>query len=292
MRNPVYILSKGRPHCATARTLIDIGYPAEVTIVCGDDDETIQDYVDNFGEERIVVFDKDEWWSRCDMMDAYGRSKASGISPVRNFIIELARKQGHDRCWELDDDFVKFCMLDSKGRSHKITDGQRLYDELDKVEDFGRMVGIPIVGIAMNEPVWKLPIRMSYEVSSIHNVDTSTDMLYRARIFEDAVRMFDFMRTGIIEARFNHIHGVTEEPWHGALDNINNGNRGGMHEQYVDVSGERGKLDGVAVRNVGYTTMALPMACILAMEGNAYVKRYRDRRYRPKIIREQYAKGR
>ena len=289
---PIYILSKGRPYCMTADALRSMSNPADFLIVCGSDDATVPEYVENFGSENVIVFDHDKWWEDSDMMDAYGRSKASGISPVRNFIAWHARSNGLDRCWQLDDDIAEFKFVSPSG-VESIHDGNRLVDIASAVEDYARSGNIRTIGFTAWESTPEMCMKVGHEVCTIHNTSTEGKP-YRARIFEDAVRMFDSLRVGEIQYQVAFLAGVVGNDWYGrslsekSLD-------GGMKEQYDDIADNNHDNDGlnaVNVRNVGYTTMALPMACILAMEGNAYVKRYRDRRYRPKIIREQYAKGR
>ena len=54
--NKIYIISKGRPNCTTALTLIKMKYKGEWFIVCGNNDDSILDYKKNFGDKRIIVF--------------------------------------------------------------------------------------------------------------------------------------------------------------------------------------------------------------------------------------------
>ena len=80
----VYIISKGRPQCHTARTLERIDYPGEWFIVCGNNDETLEQYLANWGEEHVKVFDWYDEVKRTDTMDNFGfGSMPSGACPVR-----------------------------------------------------------------------------------------------------------------------------------------------------------------------------------------------------------------
>ena len=54
--NTIYIISKGRPNCTTARTLEGLDYPGDWFIVCGTNDETLPDYKRRWGE-RVLVFE-------------------------------------------------------------------------------------------------------------------------------------------------------------------------------------------------------------------------------------------
>ena len=93
----IYIISKGRPKCTTAKTLEKIGYPGEWFIVCGNNDETLQEYRDMWGE-RVIVFDWYEEIKRTDTLDNFGfESMASGAVPVRNATCDIARSRGERR---------------------------------------------------------------------------------------------------------------------------------------------------------------------------------------------------
>ena len=51
--NTIYIISKGRPQCHTARTLTEMNYPGPWFIVCGNNDETLEEY--KADKERIIT---------------------------------------------------------------------------------------------------------------------------------------------------------------------------------------------------------------------------------------------
>lgn len=106
--NTVYIISKGRPECHTARTLERIEYPGEWFIVCQDDDETLGEYRERWGD-HVLTFDWHEQIKTLDTMDNFGFEKMpSGACPVRNATAEISRQRGERRHWQFDDDYVGF----------------------------------------------------------------------------------------------------------------------------------------------------------------------------------------
>ena len=59
MRNDfaIFILTHGRPDTQlTLKTLLACGYTGRWYLVLDDQDDTIQKYIDNFGADRIIVF--------------------------------------------------------------------------------------------------------------------------------------------------------------------------------------------------------------------------------------------
>ena len=55
--NTIYIFSKGRPECITANTLNRIDYTGEWFICCQEDDETLNEYIENWGKEKVLTYD-------------------------------------------------------------------------------------------------------------------------------------------------------------------------------------------------------------------------------------------
>lgn len=104
----VFIPSKGRPECLTARTLDAIGYPGESFIVCEEGDPDLPGYIANFGDGRVLTFDHAAATGATDLMDDLGDAMPSGVAPARNAICAIARSWGLRRCWQLDDDASGF----------------------------------------------------------------------------------------------------------------------------------------------------------------------------------------
>lgn len=100
----VFILCYGRPdNCDTLNTLRKANYTGKYYLVLSTDDSTISRYIDNFGEEHILIFDKNKLDFDC--MDTFGNKKC--VVYARNVCFELAKQVGVRYFLELDDDYTK-----------------------------------------------------------------------------------------------------------------------------------------------------------------------------------------
>lgn len=103
----VFILTHGRAdNVKTAKTLKRQGYTGKTFFVVDDQDEQVDRYRANFGEDRVLVFDKEEQWRKCDPMDNAHRMGV--ILYARNACFDLAKKVGVKYFLELDDDYRQF----------------------------------------------------------------------------------------------------------------------------------------------------------------------------------------
>lgn len=258
--NVIFIPSKGRPQCLTASYLKDIDYPSEVIIVVGDDDDTYQEYVDTWGNESVILFDKELAARDTDMMDAFGDSRASGVAPARNAIIEIARGMGLDRCWLMDDDYDSLWVLHSNGNHEKIRDGNRLFGLLEQIEDFGRQTNIPVVGFREG-PSTRRYDGHGCRVYCAHNIstDAKTFNKFAGRMLDDSIHTARQLRVGRSDFLFQHMYvKQADKPY--AYNDKAGEQGGGMNEAYTESDGmevaERQAL--VRCRYIGYNVMQSP----------------------------------
>ena len=103
----VFILTHGRADSVkTAKQLDRDGYTGKTFFVVDDQDDQVDRYRENFGKDRVLVFDKEEQWRKCDPMDNAHRMGV--ILYARNACFDLARKVGVKYFLELDDDYRSF----------------------------------------------------------------------------------------------------------------------------------------------------------------------------------------
>ena len=108
MRNDfaVFILSHGRPDkVVTLKTLKRLGYTGKYYIVLDDEDKTLQEYKNTFGEDHILLFNKDKVEQSFDTMDNLSNKKV--VVYARNVCFDFARQLGLKYFLELDDDYVR-----------------------------------------------------------------------------------------------------------------------------------------------------------------------------------------
>lgn len=110
----VFILCYGRPdNCDTLKTLLNSGYTGKYFLVLSNDDNSVAKYISNFGNDHIIIFDKND--IHFDCMDTFGNKKC--VVYARNACFEIAKKIGVRYFLELDDDYthIRF-RYESKGK--------------------------------------------------------------------------------------------------------------------------------------------------------------------------------
>ena len=103
----VFILTHGRPNnVLTLKTLKKCGYNGEVYFILDNEDKTIDQYIDNFGKEMIIVFDKKAMADRVDEGNNFDERRT--ITHARNACFEIAEKLRVEYFLQLDDDYYEF----------------------------------------------------------------------------------------------------------------------------------------------------------------------------------------
>lgn len=200
--NTVYIISKGRPRCTTARTLTRIGYPGEWFIVCGNNDETLDEYKANWGD-RVIVFDWYEEIKHTDTLDNFGfEIKASGACPVRNVVARISRERGEERHWQLDDDYNKFAAI--KNINGRLRNRRLLGKELERwllcIAKFGDKAKLPNVGFgpALIESAPENWRKMKRRIFNAHNMinDENIRTEWVSRLNDDLINAINTWKSG------------------------------------------------------------------------------------------------
>ena len=184
-------MSKGRPQCKTAKLLKKLKYPGEWFIVCGDNDETIPEYQQNYGVDKVLIFDWKKYFNKCDFMD--NTKSLSGAIPARNAIKDIAKKRGENRHWQWDDDYTGFRWFDCKEFRWRSLEGEELQEKLQDIANFGEMVranniGFDLATVCANgvEGV-RFILQMGQRVFNFHNLPTNDNLWikWRGRMNDD-----------------------------------------------------------------------------------------------------------
>ncbi len=112
----VFIISHGRPdNVVTLKTLKRCGYLGPLFIVCDNEDKTVDRYRENFGVEKVLVFNKAEYAARVDNCDNFQNRRTT--THARNACFDFASSLGFDYFLVLDDDYTdfRFC-FDRRGK--------------------------------------------------------------------------------------------------------------------------------------------------------------------------------
>ena len=103
----IFILTHGRPdHVITYNTLVKANCSYPIYIVVDNEDSTIDKYKENFGEDRVIVFDKLAISKKIDEADNFSDRRA--IVYARNACFDIAENLGYTYFLELDDDYTQF----------------------------------------------------------------------------------------------------------------------------------------------------------------------------------------
>lgn len=102
-----FIISHGRPDkVVTLNTLKRCGYTGPLFIVCDNEDKTVAQYRQNFGAERVLVFDKLHYATLVDNADNFQNRRTT--THARNACFDFAAQLGFEYFLVLDDDYTDF----------------------------------------------------------------------------------------------------------------------------------------------------------------------------------------
>ena len=120
----VFILTHGRPNnVITYKTLLKCGYTGKVYFIVDNEDKTIEQYKANFGDDRVIVFNKKEIADKVDEGNNFDERRT--ITHARNACFEIAENLGIKYFVELDDDYYYF--------GYRFDTGARIIKNLDSV---------------------------------------------------------------------------------------------------------------------------------------------------------------
>ena len=103
----IFILSyKRADNMYTIDSLLNSNYTGKYYIILGNDDPTINEYIDKYGNDKIIVFDKEEQARLVDTCDNFDKRKV--ILYARNFCFDIAKELGYKYFLQLDDDYTGF----------------------------------------------------------------------------------------------------------------------------------------------------------------------------------------
>lgn len=103
----VFILSHGRPNDVfTFDTLKKQGYTGKIYIIIDNTDKSSQRYIDKFGVDNVIIFNKQEVANTTDQGDNLNDLRTT--THARNAIFDAAKKMNINTFVQLDDDYTAF----------------------------------------------------------------------------------------------------------------------------------------------------------------------------------------
>ena len=139
----VFILTHGRPdNVKTFSTLKKCGYTGKVYFIIDNEDKTIDKYIQNFGKENIVVFDKKAMADSIDEGNNFDNRKV--IIHARNACFKIAKDLGIKYFMQFDDDYYYF--------GYRYETGAKIIKNLDvvikKMLDFYKSINIKSIAFS------------------------------------------------------------------------------------------------------------------------------------------------
>jgi hypothetical protein len=128
----IFILSHGRPdNIWTLKTLKKGNYTGKLYIVIDNEDKTAERYYENFGRDKVIMFDKKAEADDCDEGNNFDERRT--ITHARNATFKIAKQLGIKYFMHLDDDFkqMAYKVIDKGIAKQKpIKDLNRLFANL------------------------------------------------------------------------------------------------------------------------------------------------------------------
>jgi len=274
--NTIYIISKGRPDCLTAATFEKMGYTGEWFILCGNNDETIPQYIERWGKDRVIIFDWYETVKECDFLDNFGTENyGSGCVPVRTANHQIATEQGKTRYWQFDDDYNGFYyLMPQKKKWHRLT-GEEFEEEIFKLAKYAHTSKLSNIGFAVASDTRPEKYKdVGHRVFNAHNLPTDNNLFtkWRSRMNEDLINAIETYRQPKYELFVKYMN-ITMAPTQSM--------GGGNTEIYLQ--------DGT-VRKAAYAVMIDPKNVKLTIRHGRYHHICNWGRMIPKVVSGKHAK--
>lgn len=140
----VLILTHGRPdNVVTIDSLRRAGYTGDIHFVVDNEDKSADQYIKNFGADKVHIFDKKAYADSADECNNFNERRT--ITHARNASFDIAKKIGVKYFMQLDDDYTSFSYRnEEEGLSIK---------SLDKILDYFLEFykSIPALSIAFSQ---------------------------------------------------------------------------------------------------------------------------------------------
>lgn len=197
---PIYIISKGRADSRlTVKSMEEIGCPYRIVI----EESEYSDYAAVIPAENILVLPKDfreTHGRKCEVTGLLG-----GSIPVRNWVWEHSKNEGHERHWILDDNIQHFYRLhkNKKIRMTTATGFRACEDFADRYKDV-KMFGMNYAFFApatTKRPPYYHNTRV-YSCICLSN-DIYPELYWRGRYNEDTDLSLRVMKAGYHTFLFN-----------------------------------------------------------------------------------------
>jgi len=278
----VFILTHGRPdNVITYKTLRSSGYSGNIYLICDDEDKTLNQYKEKYGD-KVIVFSKSDYANTFDIMDNLEGNKV--IVYARNACYNIARSLNLDYFFEYEDDYTQFSYRKIEGsvlRGIKVKNLDNILNAMiecledtksctiafaqagDFIGGAGSFFNNSYKRKAMNTFVFKV------------NKNPKEDLIFIGRMNDD---VNTYLTQGKIGKLFFQITDVA------MVQVLTQSNSGGNTEAY--------KKYGTYVKSF-YSVMAEPSCCKIGLMGRTDMRIHHNIKWQfavPKILDEKFKK--
>jgi hypothetical protein len=268
----VFILTHGRADSVfTYKTLKKCGYTGLVYFIVDNEDKMIDQYINNFGEEYVKIFDKKMMADSIDEGNNFDNRKV--IIHARNACFHIAKDLGIKNFVQLDDDYYYF--------GYRYDTGAKIIKNLDRVFeivlDFYK--NTPITSIAFSQGGDHIGgfsgIKLKRKCMNSFFCSTDRYFEFIGSINEDVNTYTTLGSRGHVFFTFTNIQ----------LDQKDTqSNKGGMTDQYA--------LSGTYVKSF-HTVMMQPSSVKISMMNSNHPRLHHSINWRsttPMILSSKYKK--
>ena len=197
---PIFIPSKGRHDVGTTWKQLDLMGVTRYRVIVEPQEYDL--YRTVLPANKLVVLDMDfkRKYDTCDGV-TYDKNPRTGSGPARNFGWHLAKQEGAEYHWIIDDNIRNFYILNNN-MYHKAR-----FDILAKTELFVKkysnvnMAGLQyFMFTARKEKV--APLIINTRIFSCNLIKTETKLRWRGRYNEDVILSLDMLRHGFCTILF------------------------------------------------------------------------------------------
>ena len=276
----VFILTHGRAdNVITLKTLQKLGYKGEWFLVVDDQDEQMDRYIENFGEDKVCIFSKDEIQNTFDTMDLSEDRRT--IVYARNACFDIAASLGYEYFLELDDDYTSFMIRyveDGKLKGKDIRDPHLFFDKMFDFLDDSRALTVAMaqggdfIGGVDNGFFYK---GLSRKCMNTFFCRTSNRFNFIGRVNEDVNTYTLYGQQGKLLFTFTKAQIIQKQT---------QSNKGGMTEMYLD--------GGTYVKSF-YSVMCSPSCVKIGIMGDKHKRVHHKvdwERCTPKILNQKHRK--
>jgi hypothetical protein len=280
----VFILTHKRPdRVFTTASLKRHGWTGPVYYIVDDEDPTVDEYRKNFGEDKVIMFSKEEEEKTMDLFDNHTGNRGT-ITYVRNAAFHIAEKLGYRYFIQLDDDYAFFALTrDTRGRFHR-KPIRNLDEVLHTLLDYYKSLPPHVLSLAMaqggdflggSQGSMAKNLKMRRKAMNSFICDVKRPFKFRGRMNEDVNTYVSLQARGFVFFTTPLCH---------LTQHATQSNAGGITELY--------KAFGTYAKSM-YTVMSNPSCVKVGVMGSRFPRIHHQINWRyaaPKIISPDYRK--